>query len=181
MKDGHFFFRQNRKCWASHPGERPNFTQLEEMLGSQLEMCVRQHYVDLNDPYVQTNNQKLEKGKDYMNMMASADYTNFGPQQQPQQQHQQEYVNVPLLTVSCDPVVDESEDNAAGSNYLTMTASAAVAARTSDPLENPMHRSEPSDSFSNPIYDSVHVALVQPTEIIDLQCETAATKNGDIA
>lgn len=61
-------------CWNAKPTVRPSFTRLAEKLGSMLEESVRQHYVDLNDPYLVMNTQRLEEVKtDYLDMVRQPD------------------------------------------------------------------------------------------------------------
>jgi FMS-like tyrosine kinase 1 len=55
------------QCWDGDPNKRPNFSELSDMLGDFLEESVRQHYVDLNDPYQEMNRQIFESG-DYVTM-----------------------------------------------------------------------------------------------------------------
>lgn len=40
-------------CWKSSPNERPTFHQLQEMLNNQLEAAFNEHYLSINDPYIQ--------------------------------------------------------------------------------------------------------------------------------
>ena len=41
------------KCWANDPKKRPTFTQLERELGFMLEDDVQNHYLKMNDSYMQ--------------------------------------------------------------------------------------------------------------------------------
>lgn len=49
------------KCCNKYKNWRPTFTEIVAMLSAQLEERVREHYVDLNDPYLQMN-AHLESG-----------------------------------------------------------------------------------------------------------------------
>lgn len=60
------------RCWMKEGSERPEFSQLSMKLGDLLEGSVRQHYVDLNDPYTEMN-QVLFSNHDYLNMKSTED------------------------------------------------------------------------------------------------------------
>ncbi|CAH2092052.1 unnamed protein product [Euphydryas editha] len=64
------------RCWQQKPTARPNFTQLQEILGSFLEDNVRNHYVDLNSPYMDLN-VKVDGQEDYLAMVCAPDYNNM--------------------------------------------------------------------------------------------------------
>lgn len=55
------------RCWDADDSKRPDFRELSEILGDLLESSVKQHYVDLNEPY-QEMNQILFSANDYLNM-----------------------------------------------------------------------------------------------------------------
>ncbi|KAG8197320.1 hypothetical protein JTE90_013447 [Oedothorax gibbosus] len=57
-----------QNCWKSNPDERPNFNEISDILGSLLEAGVKQHYIDLNEPYLEMNC-KMQT-HDYSNMPA---------------------------------------------------------------------------------------------------------------
>ncbi|XP_031339412.1 vascular endothelial growth factor receptor 1-like isoform X2 [Photinus pyralis] len=62
-------------CWHPKPIARPTFTKLSEKIGLMLEDSVRQHYVDLNDPYLVMNTQRIEAGhSDYLAMLSPPDF-----------------------------------------------------------------------------------------------------------
>lgn len=44
------------KCWENDPKKRPTFSLLEEELGSMLGDDVQNHYLKMNDPYMQMTN-----------------------------------------------------------------------------------------------------------------------------
>ena len=79
-----------RMCWHSDPIQRPSFDQLDEMLGSQLETSLRRQYIDLNDPYVQSN---VDRTEDYLSMMADIGYANVTGR--PPSLQLNNYVNIP--------------------------------------------------------------------------------------
>ncbi|KAF7266631.1 hypothetical protein GWI33_020129 [Rhynchophorus ferrugineus] len=56
-------------CWQSKPLARPSFTSLVERIGNLLENSVKKHYIELNDPYLMMNTQKIE-GEDYLAMVS---------------------------------------------------------------------------------------------------------------
>ncbi|XP_032511632.2 vascular endothelial growth factor receptor 1 isoform X2 [Danaus plexippus] len=64
------------RCWEQKPTARPNFSQLQEILGSFLEDNVRNHYVDLNSAYMDLN-VKTEGQEDYLAMVCAPDYNNM--------------------------------------------------------------------------------------------------------
>ena len=42
-------------CWKQEPSERPTFVQLERRLSELLETPIIEHYIKLNEPYIQMN------------------------------------------------------------------------------------------------------------------------------
>ncbi|KAF5277868.1 hypothetical protein FQA39_LY06020 [Lamprigera yunnana] len=93
-------------CWHPKPVLRPSFTKLAERIGLMLEECVRQHYIDLNDPYLLMNTQRLENGRsDYLAMFSPPDFECLSSPH--------DYVN--------DDVLPEGSPTAAGTpGYLCM-------------------------------------------------------------
>lgn len=62
------------QCWSANPDSRPMFSTLEKMLGKQLENTVQEHYIDLNERYLQINIDEFSSGKtDYLSTMAPPD------------------------------------------------------------------------------------------------------------
>ncbi|XP_066150406.1 vascular endothelial growth factor receptor 1-like isoform X2 [Euwallacea fornicatus] len=55
-------------CWNFKPQARPTFASLAEKIGFLLENSVKKYYIDLNDPYLKMNTQKLEQ--DYLAMLS---------------------------------------------------------------------------------------------------------------
>lgn len=65
-------------CWQAKPLERPSFEKLSERIGLLLEDSVRKHYIDLNDPYLVMNTQRLEGGEsDYLAMLSPPNFENL--------------------------------------------------------------------------------------------------------
>lgn len=67
-------------CWLAKPLFRPSFNKLSERIGSLLEDTVRKHYIDLNDPYLVMNTQRLED-HDYLAMMSPPNFENLSSPQ----------------------------------------------------------------------------------------------------
>lgn len=60
------------QCWCAHPESRPLFDSLEKSLGKLLESGVAEHYIDLNEPYLQMNVNNFTEGQtDYLALMAA--------------------------------------------------------------------------------------------------------------
>ncbi|KAI1304167.1 Vascular endothelial growth factor receptor 2 [Halotydeus destructor] len=73
-----FFYEDiMRHCWAAEPKERPDFTNLSETLGQLLESSVRQHYLDLNNPYQEMNKILFAENQDYLNMRPQSDQSDY--------------------------------------------------------------------------------------------------------
>lgn len=61
------------QCWSASPEGRPSFTALEKSLGKLLENGVAEHYIDLNEPYLQMNESTNDGQTDYLALMAVPD------------------------------------------------------------------------------------------------------------
>ncbi len=46
-------------CWKADPKERPSFSEMEQMISSQMESTVSDHYLNLNDSYEKLNELKV--------------------------------------------------------------------------------------------------------------------------
>ncbi|EFX73008.1 hypothetical protein DAPPUDRAFT_308023 [Daphnia pulex] len=46
-------------CWKADPKERPSFSEIEEMISSQMESTVSDHYLNLNSSYEKLNEEKV--------------------------------------------------------------------------------------------------------------------------
>lgn len=62
-------------CWTDRPILRPSFSELVDSIGDLLGESVKQHYMDLNTPYLHMNTTALEGRNDYLKMMAAPDHT----------------------------------------------------------------------------------------------------------
>lgn len=61
-------------CWYANPESRPLFDSLEKSISKLLENGVAEHYIDLNEPYLQTNVANFTEGQtDYLALMGSPD------------------------------------------------------------------------------------------------------------
>ncbi|XP_017132449.1 vascular endothelial growth factor receptor 1 isoform X13 [Drosophila elegans] len=62
------------ECWRKNPESRPLFTDLEKRFASMLGEGVADHYLDLNNPYMQSNIEyRRQQPTDYLAMMGSPD------------------------------------------------------------------------------------------------------------
>ncbi|XP_063227946.1 vascular endothelial growth factor receptor 1-like [Bacillus rossius redtenbacheri] len=102
-------------CWDAEPTRRPTFTKLVEEFGAMLENSVREHYVDLNDPYIAMNKQTFQDCNDYLNMVTAPTYENLMSPSYKNLDHH--YINNP------DAVKQLCLDAAAGSGYIKMNRS----------------------------------------------------------
>jgi FMS-like tyrosine kinase 1 len=61
-------------CWRKNPETRPLFKELEKTLGTMLDDSVKDHYMDLNDPYLKMNMSQFQEGAtDYLGMLGTPD------------------------------------------------------------------------------------------------------------
>uniref|UniRef100_A0A6P4EV92 Vascular endothelial growth factor receptor 1 n=1 Tax=Drosophila rhopaloa TaxID=1041015 RepID=A0A6P4EV92_DRORH len=62
------------ECWRKNPESRPLFTELEKRFARLLGEDVANHYLDLNNPYMQSNIEYMKnQPTDYLSMMGSPD------------------------------------------------------------------------------------------------------------
>ncbi|KAF5286422.1 hypothetical protein FQR65_LT12603 [Abscondita terminalis] len=105
-------------CWHPKPLSRPTFSKLEDRIGTMLEEGVRQHYVDLNDPYLVMNTQRLEDGQsDYLAMLTPPDFEHLSSPHH--------YVNDDVIPTNSPTVMDTP-------GYLCMKSSHIFSPREND-------------------------------------------------
>lgn len=61
-------------CWCCNPEKRPKFSDLERTISQILGKSDSEHYVDLNEPYLEANESRFNSGEtDYMALLGSPD------------------------------------------------------------------------------------------------------------
>lgn len=101
-------------CWSANPESRPLFDNLEKRLGKLMENGVAEHYLDLNEPYMQINTNNYQDGHtDYLAMLGTPEYP--APPVPPT------YVNGNVLSKNDKP-----------KDYLTMSTSDTNGQRNND-------------------------------------------------
>nr|CAD7455580.1 unnamed protein product [Timema tahoe] len=120
------------ECWQARPTHRPSFTDLSETLGAMLEESVRNHYIELNDHYMNMNMIQLEGHCDYLSMMSAPTYGNLvSPSYEGHEQH---------YTIKAIPMGTQTKRQA----HLDLFVSSGTAAELRPMLTN----AEESDSKS---------------------------------
>lgn len=100
-------YRIMLNCWNFNPTSRPSFSKLVELIGNLLEESVRNHYIDLNDPYLRMNIQRFEENQnDYLAMLRPPNF---------------ETLSTPIY-INDDP--NENPENTDG--YLCMRSPATI-------------------------------------------------------
>ncbi|XP_037708354.1 vascular endothelial growth factor receptor 1 isoform X4 [Drosophila subpulchrella] len=62
------------ECWRKNPESRPLFPELEQRFGNMLGEDVANHYLDLNNPYMQSNMEYMKtQSTDYLGLIGSPD------------------------------------------------------------------------------------------------------------
>lgn len=62
-------------CWRVNPESRPLFEELEMSISQFLENDMAEHYVNLNEPYLEANVNNYKQGKtDYIALMGAPEY-----------------------------------------------------------------------------------------------------------
>ncbi|GAB0098867.1 vascular endothelial growth factor receptor 1 [Sergentomyia squamirostris] len=127
------------QCWCANPESRPLFSDLEKRLSSMLQESVKNHYVDLNEPYLQMNTEYLKTGtKDYLSMLGPPE--KFAP---------------PVPTYVNRDVIREMPSDSSSPAYLQMSPksgsvvfnarpSTSTAKQHSPTLANNLNTSSPS-------------------------------------
>ncbi|XP_055301868.1 vascular endothelial growth factor receptor 3-like [Sitodiplosis mosellana] len=61
-------------CWCCNPEKRPKFSELEKIISEMVGNNVSDHYIDLNEPYVEANENRFNSGEtDYLALLKSPD------------------------------------------------------------------------------------------------------------
>lgn len=98
-------------CWYANPESRPLFDSLEKSIAKLLEGGVAEHYIDLNEPYLQSNVSNLNAGQtDYLALMGPPDC------QAPSTPHQPDYINSHIIAMQQLPTTSTSQPD-----YLAMS------------------------------------------------------------
>ncbi|XP_037051566.1 vascular endothelial growth factor receptor 1 isoform X6 [Bradysia coprophila] len=118
-------------CWNANPESRPLFNALEKRLGKLLENGVAEHYIDLNEPYLQMNTDNFKQGHtDYLSIMGPPE--GIAPAIP-------DYVNSPVNS-SLDAVPD----------YLAMSPKTGNAAPISPTIRNNLNHPSPKNRTKKP-------------------------------
>ncbi|XP_071452914.1 vascular endothelial growth factor receptor 1-like [Hetaerina americana] len=121
----HDMYRVMMGCWKDKPFDRPNFTDLVHRIGETLDSETKQHYMELNVPYVNENALLGNCGNNYISMMQkdSSDYISPGSSEKT-------YVNLcPAERLAMENIKTIPEENCEEDNmqedghYLPMTKS----------------------------------------------------------
>ncbi|GLG93183.1 Protein sevenless [Gryllus bimaculatus] len=116
-------YRVMLRCWEANPVRRPPFDELADGLGAFLEESVRNHYLDLNNAYIDMNEQWQRDGAtDYLGMLGAPDYSNLVA---PREDDDPDYIN------SLPGVLPPSPS--ANSGYLLMRGGAPLPGSGSTP------------------------------------------------
>ena len=61
-------------CWCLVPEKRPKFNELEKNIAKILGEIKSEHYIDLNEPYLEANANRFNSGDiDYLALLGSPD------------------------------------------------------------------------------------------------------------
>lgn len=89
-------------CWRVSPESRPSFNDIENSFSKMLESNVAEHYIDLNEPYLKSNETNFGRGQtDYIALMGSPDC------QAPYARHN--YVNHTIQNQMSSPIYVNSQ------------------------------------------------------------------------
>ncbi|KRT84063.1 hypothetical protein AMK59_1600 [Oryctes borbonicus] len=71
-------------CWEAEPLTRPTFQSLSDRIGSMLGEPVTKFYIDLNDPYLVMNKERIQGGQnDYLQMVSPPDFETLSSPNRP--------------------------------------------------------------------------------------------------
>ncbi|XP_044737369.1 vascular endothelial growth factor receptor kdr-like isoform X2 [Chrysoperla carnea] len=105
------------QCWEARPKNRPTFDKLANDIGMMLENAVREHYINLNSPYLIMNDMKSKEHSDYLAMMSTPDFDRF--------ESSNYYINE-LPTSSKLPQSDKEIVTGSNTGYLCMRPTSAL-------------------------------------------------------
>ncbi|XP_065073902.1 vascular endothelial growth factor receptor 1 isoform X8 [Ochlerotatus camptorhynchus] len=131
-------------CWNVKPDSRPSFKDLKSRFNAMLPEELRNHYIDLNEPYLTMNAEKEERGEpDYL--------ASLGPPEEQAPKAPPNYVNGIILPL---PPISDNPD------YLQMTSA------KSDSEDSPFdfasfNNSQPSPTLKNNLDSSPQQASKQ--------------------
>ncbi|XP_055592235.1 vascular endothelial growth factor receptor kdr-like isoform X4 [Uranotaenia lowii] len=119
-------------CWNVKPDSRPTFKDLKSRFNAMLPEELRNHYIDLNEPYLAVNAEKEKRGEtDYL--------ANWGPPEEPAPSAPT-YVNGIILPLP--PITDDSA-------YLQMTTNKSDDSEESHFDFAAFNNSQPSPTLKN--------------------------------
>ncbi|XP_044736869.1 vascular endothelial growth factor receptor kdr-like [Chrysoperla carnea] len=129
------------QCWEIRPKNRPLFDKLVNDIGMMLENADREHYVNLNDPYLIMNAIKGKEHSDYLAMMSTPDFENFSSSQH--------YVNTaPIASHSAE--CDKKNPSGSNTEYLCMRP-ISVSKNLDDPINTEKSATNATSSEITPM------------------------------
>lgn len=142
-------------CWCANPESRPLFDSLEKSIGKLLENGVAEHYIDLNEPYLQSNISTTNQETDYLALMAAPDC----PAPAVPTINAPMYVNTHSVAMPHASNTVTSSSSSSQPNYLTMSPT----------INSPMPVDVHDTHFQFP-------GLNSPTTANNLNASSAASK-----
>lgn len=70
-------------CWDKEPSARPSFSAISDSIGGLMHDGLRNHYVDLNVPYLDFNQQRMDGHEDYLCKMSGPDFSSVSKRPTP--------------------------------------------------------------------------------------------------
>ncbi|XP_055641478.1 vascular endothelial growth factor receptor 1 isoform X2 [Toxorhynchites rutilus septentrionalis] len=119
-------------CWNVKPDSRPSFKDLKSRFNAMLPEELKNHYIDLNEPYLAMNTEKEQRGEpDYL--------ASLGPPQEQAPSAPPNYVNGIILPL---PPISDNPD------YLKMTSTKSDSEESQFDFSS-FHNSQPSPTLKN--------------------------------